>query len=721
MNWFYIPNHSTTQTEKLEGNPWDFESARPKLADKPAYRKWCKSEDTQHIFFTAFEGLNPGLRVEKENNPPLKQWAWVVDYDYRGKQEELIARIETELPADLLPTAVSSTFSGGARVVWVFEDFVWADQPEVSERFQRKLGELLKVSRLAPGFDDASYSTVITWELGQDWQVLGQGNKLSTQTLTKLQFECCRAVKSVKSGYTEIPWDVIQTKVEEMFPGRLGELTLGRDVRVPLFWIDDKNPDHSGICAEWGVYSFSTRADQGLTFWDDILGAEFMRQFSEKKIAGAVDNNFFDGKLYWQISGQEQFEFTTKDDLTQSLKVRGYSHRVDKKATSTEVDQIIEGIRSSNRVFAACPFPHTHDRFVDHNGNRYLNINHRKPMLPAGREECEDDKNFPWFSEFLEGYFDEALQDGCRPIDFWLADMQRTLRALHGGEPCSGKAEILAGGKNLGKSLMAIKVKRMLFGSGTDAGKFLLEQGAFNKELAQCFHWYVDDNQSVSSSQRHMLFSETLKKHVATPEVVYHPKFQDANVIPWYGRISITCNDDPDSLSIIPNMDMTIRDKVSLYKLNRREIKFPANSDLHKILERELPYFVGYMLHHYDPPIKVLDTVRFGIKPYHHVDLLQTAKEVTSHARLEEIVEIWRDLNKYDDNDSDDSPVWEGTSSALLAQMTVHEGLRGVLKTYSPTSFARALDKLQKDGSCPFMNVQMQGRKRLWKLEKLTA
>lgn len=722
MSWFFIPNHSTSKAEELQGDPWDFEATRPPLKDKLDYRKWCKDEKTGHIFFSGFEGVNPGLRIEKENNPPLKQWAWVADFDYKGKQSELIARIGKELPEDLQPTAVSQTFSGGARVVWQFEDFVWADQSEVNAMFQKKLAELVKARRLAPGFDDASFSEIVTWELGTDWVVLPSGNKLSKQTLIKLQFEACKAVRTINADYTEIPWEKLQAKVEEMYPGRLTGITLGRDVRVPLFWIDDGNPDRSAICAEWGVFSFSTRAAQGMTFWDEILGEDFMRQFAEKKITDAVENRFFDSKHYWQKMGNGRWDFTTKDDLTQTLKVQGYSHRAKKKATSTEVDQILEGIRSQHRVYAACPFPHTYDRFVEHNGNLYLNINHRKPMPPAAKEECEDDTNFSWISQYLEGYFDDALQDGCRPLDYWLADTQRTLRALHDGEPCSGKAEILAGGKNLGKSLMAVKIKRMMFGSNTDAGKFLLEQGSFNKELAQSFHWYVDDNQSVSSAQRHMLFSETLKKHVATPEVVYHPKFQDANVIPWYGRITITCNDDPDSLSIIPNMDMTIQDKVSLYKLAKREIKFPPNSELHKILEQELPYFVGYLLFHYEPPTAVLDSnVRYGICPYHHPDLLQTAKEVTSHARLEEIVDIWRELNTYDSTDPDDEPEWEGTASALLAQMTVNEGLRGVLKNYSPTSFARALDKLQKDGSCPFMSVKMKGRKRIWTLKKLTS
>jgi hypothetical protein len=719
MSWHFIPNHSTSKASELEGDPWDYDAERPPLKDKIAYRKWCKDETTEHCFYSAYEGVNSKLRVETENNPPLKAWAWVADYDYRGTQEELIDRIEKELPEDLRPTAVSQTFSGGARVVWKFEDFVWADQPEIHSAFVKRLAALVKAKRLAPGFDEGSYSTTTTWELGHNWKVLGDGNLLSRETLTKLQFESVKATRTIKTEFTEIPWEEIQNRIEEMYPGRITGITLQRDIRVPLFWIDDGNPERSGICAEWGVYSFSTRAAQGMTFWDEILGADFVRRFTEKRIADAVAHTYFDGKFYWRKAGNSEWNWATKDDLIQDLKVQGFSHRIKKKETKTEVDEIISTIRTDQRVYAACPFIHTHERFVVHNSNRYLNINHRMPMPPAGKEECEDDTNFPWLSEFLDGFFDDALQDGERPLDFWLADLQRTLRALHDGVPCSGKAEILAGGPNLGKSLMAVKIKRMIFGSGTDAGKFLLEQGSFNKELAQSFHWYVDDNQSASSSQRHMLFSETLKKHVATPEVVYHPKFQDSNVIPWYGRITITCNDDPDSLSIIPNMDMTIRDKVSLYKLNSRTLKFPPNSELHDILERELPYFVGYLLFHHSPPAKVMaSSVRYGVKPYHHPDLLQTAKEVTGHARLEEILEIWRELTPYNPKDPADSPTWEGTSAALLAQMNVFDGLRSVLKTYSPTVFARALDKLQKDGSCKFMSSKMSGTRRLWSVKR---
>ena len=697
MKFFFVRNHSTSTAEKLEGNPWDYENTRPHFPNKAAFRKWCKNDETEHCFFSGYEGVNPNNRVEGENNPALKQWAWIADYDYKGEDwDEFNKRLKKDLPEDLQPTAASETFSGGRRIVWVFESFIWSDQKEVHDAFLKRLAGLLKAERLAPGFDVASFSVTTTWELGDNWHFYG--NTLSKQTLTKLQFEACKAVKSIRTEYTELPWDKIQGRAEELYPGRLTGFTLGRDVRVPLFWIDDGIPDQSAICAEWGVYSFSTRAEQGMTFWPEILGDEFMRQFEEKKLSAAIENTFYDGKSYWVKNVRGMWSARNRDEITQDLKVQGYSHRLKKKRTATEIDEIMATIRDQHQVVAAAPFTHSREQFIDHNGDRYLNINHKTPLPPAAKEECVPE-NFPWLAAFLDGFFDEILQNGERPLDYWLADLQRTLQHLQRGEPVSGKAEVLAGDKNLGKSLMAVKIKRMIYGSNTDAGKFLLEQGSFNKELAESFHWYVDDNQSASSSQRHMLFTETLKKHVATPEVRYRPMYKDARVIPWYGRITITCNDDPDSLSIIPNMDMTMKDKVSLYKLQPREFQFPPNIELEKILVQELPYFVGWLQWHYDAPKKcVANDARYGIKPYHHPELLKTSKEVTGHARLEEMLRLWREIQNYDPNDPDDSPEWTGTSSALLAEMNVHEGLRAILKTYTPIIFTRGLNKLLKDG-----------------------
>src|SRR5690606_10347087 len=113
----------------------------------------------------------------------------------------------------------------------------------------------------------------------------------------------------------------------------------------PLFWVPDGNPDLSAIVSGWGVYSFSTRSDKGMMFWNELLGQEFVAKYQAKRIHDALENLWWDinSGHYWYLNGA--FTPINKDNLTQDLKVKGYSAKTPEKKTCNEIDEILSTIR----------------------------------------------------------------------------------------------------------------------------------------------------------------------------------------------------------------------------------------------------------------------------------------------------------------------------------------------------------------------------------------
>lgn len=348
----------------------------------------------------------------------------------------------------------------------------------------------------------------------------------------------------------------------------------------------------------------------------------------------------------------------------------------------------------------------TTEELVKWNGKTFLNTNTRRPMKPSP-EGTGNPENFPWLHEYLSNVLDRAPEDFIHPKEFLLAELQRAYRSIMNSRPTSGHFLIFAGPSGRGKSLLTTVIMRKIFGSAADAGTFLVEGREFNKDLAESFIWFIDDNKSTTSITQHKNFSESIKKIVATPEVVYRAMWNDGIGVPWYGRVMIGCNDDPDSISIIPDLDITIRDKVSLFKVSQWQAKFLDNVSMSELLDKELPYFLRWLLDVFVVPeeIDTPDEPRYGLLTYHHPELIDTARESSSQNRLAEVLNIWRRRIGGDSNGSlnfetrEDRTYWCGTATELLSSLYDFEEVAPLIRSYTPVSFGRAVAALWKTGT----------------------
>lgn len=385
---------------------------------------------------------------------------------------------------------------------------------------------------------------------------------------------------------------------------------------------------------------------------------------------------YFDGDKYWSKLPDERWVPDKKEDAAANIM---QEFGITKPQL---VQEVMFYIRKKNRVDGATPFIHNKGvTVVDQNG-LYLNTTRRKLTSPA-----EQDGDCPWLHTYFEKIWDSSFP---QQREIFLAWFKRLYQSAHEGNLKSGQALIIAGDTGLGKTLLSRRIIGAALGGFTDAGSYLLGKTEFNKEAAETAVWSVDDNRGGATWEKHDEFSNALKRYVANPQIPYHPKFKDATTITWRGRIVVTCNLDEKSLSILPEMDESIEDKLMLFKLNCWR---PDFKNVEAVIEAELPFFLRWLLEWKPTSIRMDVDERFGITSFHHPELLFASRSAAAPAQLEEMITyaIPRGLV----NDKKEKCRW--MSATEIYRMLEEAGLRGGLNKFQGNRMGVALSGIGKD------------------------
>jgi hypothetical protein len=668
----------------------------PVFRDKEDYRKWCVDPDTRHVFYSTFEGLNPTRRPSVHDNPPVIMHGFAADYDGAGIEPAKVLAKCLKMSHRIQPQWVTTTFSGKVRVIWEFEEPIQLpDEPKNQTKLIRAVAKELSAPMLAAGFDEASYKPVEMWEIGRHWAPVSSAPVPRDTILSACFAVLGKLIHESTDGDAVIPLEVVADALAAKFPSFRarwsGDFTLGS--RGPLFWIDDGIERVGCLVTETGMRAFSTRAIKGLTTWADLLGHEFVKAYKQKQLADAAGSAYYEaGSGDYALYVSKVWQTYNKDNMLMRLKVGGISHRIKPGQTATDAEQVLMLIQETRRVAGAAPFMFNKSAVVDYNGVKFLNTAAQDVVLhPADRATKAD---FPWLALFFDHIFDDTPVRGNVARDYFFAWLQRFYLAALNGEPRLGQMMLIAGPPGQGKSFLSVRVMKSIFGLASDASNYLLEGKGFNKELGCVNLWNVDDSKSTATYSDHKRFSEMLKKHVASPELTYQPKYVDAVTLTWFGRICMTCNDDSDSLGIVPQLDGSILDKIMLIKCSTWRAKFGTLKENDEMLERELPYFLRWLVD-WTAPIGVLDSTnpRYGVHSYHHPDLVEAARDSSPDHRFVEVLEAWRPEALRV------SPpgvrVWTGSTTDLIMSINSDPSLASVMRSYTPVAVGRIMAKIR--------------------------
>ncbi|VGO17572.1 hypothetical protein PDESU_06170 [Pontiella desulfatans] len=508
---------------------------------------------------------------------------------------------------------------------------------------------------------------------------------------------------------TVIPMAVVSAEVERQFPGRWhGDFYIGaRGIR---FWDAESDNQTAAVVRETGMQCFTG----GTAFvpWSVILGRQFVSQFEADRIGGSVTDVYFDGRDYWRQRSSGEWRSYSKADIALYLKVdRGLRPQVSRGETFSEVDQAILRIQDHQDIHCAAPLVHRPKGIVLIDGHRVLNTSTVTVLQPATDEEyyqavclaggasasmtdpsaqsnnhqpSTNNCPYPWLYDYFNGYFDPPEQ-----LDYFYAWLQRWYQSALEGRMRPGQASFFAGVPNTGKTLLSNVILSRIFGGHIDASSFLSGEDGFNSHLFTSAVWAVDDVVPLTDNKSHLKFSALIKKMAANRTFSVREKYRVDKLIEWNGRVVVTCNTDPESIRILPDVDLSNRDKINLFRIAERDT-FTFPRDVESIIAAELPFFLRWLLD-WQPPDEVIGDTRYGVRTYCEDSLFEAARHSSSAYSFLEV------LLKFFEGQVEDT--WEGSSTELLsAMLNDQDGLAGIAAKYTPAKVGRELSKLASQG-----------------------
>ena len=698
--FFAIPNlRSSTVTETPE--PWSLKTATPPPYNdgKEAVVEFCNKVTTEHAMISMIEGVSPDVRVTLGDNPPYRMHGLLVDYD-NPLPDKPVDYVRDHRPTEFMPTYLVVTASGNGRLVWEFEKPLLFSNKTHMKEFMKLLARHMKLNKWLGGLDtEALTNWVKYYELGRSWQAI---DALSCVPLSHLELWYFQAAAEQrfddkKTLSYKIPPEDLAREVEERWPGRwTGPFIYG--ARGLRFWDPTADNTTAAVVMPDGMLCYT--GNQAFIPWRQLFGAAFVEQYEADAISDIVTRSAYDGGKFWLEGDNGRWASWSKEDFTQELRVRGKDSRRKPGQTASEIDMIENHIKRHRTVAAALPFLFYPTGVIKHDGKMYLNTSMVKPIEPAppatkGKMTFLDGRtHFPLIYKLLRNMFANDECGGSDQLTYLLAWLKYAYVNALERTPRPGQAIVVAGPPGKGKTFLSWKVIGGLLGGRADAAAHLVQNDRWTERLLEHPIMTIDDSSALADARSLREFTNKIKRYTANPEIMYEQKYMKTGAVPWLGRIVITCNLDAESLRILPDMDSSTQDKISLFKASDPIIDFADFQTNDRMIRQELPLFARFLVDWEYPVDCVASEKRFGVKSYHHPDLFEESRQHGLGLLIEMLgsfLEAYFGMPSHKDDRE-----WTGTALQLLTDMSVQ--FETLSKELNYRSLSIQLGKMAKAG-----------------------
>lgn len=246
---------------------------------------------------------------------------------------------------------------------------------------------------------------------------------------------------------------------------------------------------------------------------------------------------------------------------------------------------------------------------------------------------------WPVLGKVLENLLTDAVLDQ-RPYLFGWLKIART--ALVTGKPRPGQGLVMAGPRDCGKSLVQNLITLLLGGRAAKPYGWMTGATDFNAELFGAEHLMIEDECASTDLRARRNFGAQLKSVTVNQVQKCHQKNRTALSLEPLWRVTVTVNDEPENLMVLPPIDDSIEDKLILLRANCRPMPMPTGTQAQRdafmaVLVGELPAFCAF-LESWQIPAE-LASERFGITHWHHPDLLAAIDELAPEMRLLQLID----------------------------------------------------------------------------------
>lgn len=278
-----------------------------------------------------------------------------------------------------------------------------------------------------------------------------------------------------------------------------------------------------------------------------------------------------------------------------------------------------------------------HRTGVFNNGGHRLLVTEEPAALWA--DYAKKPKRPTWFLQFVQ----ELLPD-----DQWMHLLQWlrvALVSLRAGDFRPGQVPVFAGPGQCGKSLLQSIITEILGGRSASPFRYMMGETQFNYDLAGAEHWMIEDPASTTDIRTRRQFGAKLKEATVNRDFSIHQKGKDALLLPVFRRVTISVNDEPENLAVIPPLDASLADKLFLFKCDMANVGDDRKA-IWATIVKEVPIIRAWLVNGLAKlPAEFKDN-RFGVKAWHHPDLLAELANLSPETRLLGIIDdvLWGDV-----------------------------------------------------------------------------
>jgi hypothetical protein len=376
-------------------------------------------------------------------------------------------------------------------------------------------------------------------------------------------------------------------------------------------------------------------------------------------------------RLYWRQDSNRTFILVDEKSVSRALAVElGLSRKSD--GGGSEVEHALNAVQTKFNVAYAGPLA-GYRAGLHMEGVRRLLITEGPTLI----EPMEG--KWPLISQLLARMFQ------CGGIDqrpYFYGWLKCAVECLQSGLRRPGQAIVLAGPPGSGKSLLQSLITQVLGGRSERPFTYLAGDSSFNGELFACVHQQVEDEIATRDMRSRRRIGTAIKGMVANETQRCRRMRTEAIALKPMWRISISLNDEPEDLLVLPPLDMGIRDKFILFAIADGPAPMPIRSvgdrdAMWNALVAELPAFLWY-LQHWEIPQDLLHQ-RYGVSEFHHPQLLAALRQTAPEERLLEII----DIAVFNGMDSACSELWQGGALELEQELLRTDFQREVTALFS--------------------------------------
>lgn len=717
MNFYAIRNLRSSEAQVCY--PWESDTPPPEEASNPKTKgQWRTSASTNHEFYSAFEGLNPNVRVTEkgiggdDGNPPAIMHGLVADIDQRHT-DEAVDKAVASFPAEARPMWVERSVSGNLRLVWVFEKPIKVASGAFAETLLRTFLSRWGIDDRLGGLDKAFTSYTQYYCNGGNWRQVG--SETSDDAVKTVVYRAAISHRwSDERQAHVIPLDKIREELlkDDRFIERWGvESSFEVNSRGRTWWVEGSDSPNSAVVFTTGMYTFAAHATKSFYPWSELLDYNFVKSYSDRSASAATDGIYFDGKQYYRklIDGKWK-AFGKEDIMTFLTSAKGLSAKKPKGDGASDAVKAVLFIQEHHYVDGAVPVVFRPEGLVEVNGKSVLNTSTKRVIRPAPVDCPAWGENFEYIASVVDALFPVSYE-GRKYFLSWLSVFYKMALSE---SLSSGHNVVVAGGAGMGKTLLQRGIIAKLFGGMAEAGDYLMGKDSFGGELFENALWCLDDASVAANREMHRVFSEAIKKMAANRTHKVHAKYAMPAQTMWQGRVMVSCNDDAQSVQMLPAMDMSIADKLILLRVpaGSRKPEFLPFAEGEAVIGKELPHFARF-LECWTIPEECADPdPRFGgLRHWADPYLVRTANHSSSTAPLAEILD---DFMTSFAAMSPSSAYWEGTAAQLHAALNADTGRKESMRSYPLEKLMTQLTALVQKGYR--IELASESPHRIWRL-----